>query len=608
MTDKKKTPNPLFRSVSYLARLAWKRRPRVYVWYFMQFIALVLDKTRYIIVPKFIFDEIVLLSKDAGNSSHLKNLALYVGITLLLALLHDIFNSVGSHLKSLDQLYITQQLQLDISDKSIRMDFEYTEDPEALDQMNRAKEGIEWYSGGFTGIFDQLFNIIANIFVVGGVVVVLVMKCPFLIPVQIAALIISAVLVDKNNKIELSFFSRLAKDNRIFNYYFWNVADPQYGKDVRLYNAANMLAVKSDVYLDGQINNTKKRIQKQMPRIFGLNITDIARNAFSYIYIGFRAIKGFLSVGDITLCLNSVSQAFDSIRSMITGVQEINKRCRYFSQYLTFMDYPDAKPHGEKSTVQGEHEIEFRNVSFKYPRADEYVLENINIKIKRGEHLSVVGLNGAGKTTFIKLLCRLYDVSDGQILVDGIDIKEYSEEEYNKLFAVLFQDFKLFAFAYRENITLEKSEYPLGEDQKKEIYQILEKTGMKTDVEKMKMGLETPVFKSFDRGGTELSGGQQQKTAISRALYRDAPIVILDEPTAALDPVAEFEIYRQFNELVGGKTAVYISHRLSSCRFCDHIAVFADHTIKEYGTHDELVKKVDGLYARMFSEQAKYYQ
>lgn len=608
MKDKTKLPNPLFKSLSYLARLAWKIRPRVYIWYFMQFIALMLEKVRYIIIPKFIFDEIVLLSKDAGNSSHLKNLGFYVGLTLVFILLHDIFNSIGSHLKSLDQLYIGQQLQLDISDKSIRMDFEYTEDPEALDQMNRAREGIEWYSGGFTGIFDQLFNIITNIFVVGGVVVVLILKCPILIPVQIAAMVISAVLVNKNNKIELSFFSKLAKDNRIFNYYFWNVADPQYGKDVRLYNAANMLAVKSDVYLDGQIHNTKRRIQKQLPRVFGLNLTDIVRNAFSYIYVGYRAVKGFLSVGDITLCLNSVSQAYESINTMITGVQEINKRCRYFSQYLTFMDYPDAKPHGEKSLVQGKHEIEFRNVSFKYPRAEDYVLENINIKIKSGEHLSVVGLNGAGKTTFIKLLCRLYDVTSGQILVDGIDIKEYSEEEYKKLFAVLFQDFKLFAFAYRENITLEKSEYPLGELQKEEILEILEKTGMKTDVEKMKKGLETPVFKSYEKDGTELSGGQQQKTAISRALYRDAPIVILDEPTAALDPIAEFEIYRQFNELVGGKTAVYISHRLSSCRFCDRIAVFADHTIKEYGTHDELVKMPDGLYARMFYEQAKYYR
>ena len=346
-----------------------------------------------------------------------------------------------------------------------------------------------------------------------------------------------------------------------------------------------------------------------MPFIFGMNFVDGIRNAFSYIYIGFRAVKGFLTVGDITLCLNSVSQAYESIRTMITGIQEMNKRCRYFSHYLVFMEYPDAKiPGNKKIKNDGDHEIEFKNVSFKYPRASEYVLENINIKIKSGEHLSVVGLNGAGKTTFIKLLCRLYDVTSCEILVDGINIKEYSEEEYKKLFAVLFQDFKLFAFAFRENITLEKSEYPLGENQKNEVNKILEKTVMKSDVEKMKLGLETPVFKSYEKDGQELSGGQQQKTAISRALYRDAPIVILDEPTAALDPIAEFEIYRQFNDLVGGKTAVYISHRLSSCRFCDRIAVFSDHTIKEYGTHDQLVKKKNGLYAKMFSEQAKYYQ
>lgn len=595
-------------SLIYLTRLGWRIRPRIFFCYFLQFIALVVDKARFVLIPKFIFDEVMLLAKDAGNAEHLKNLAIFVAVAIGMTVFHNIINSIAIHVKAVDQLFIGQQLQLDISDKSISMDFEYTEDPKALDQMNRAREGIDWYSGGFTGIFDQLFNVISNLFVVAGVIAVLVVKCPWLIPVQVLAMVLSALLVNRNNKIELSFFSRLAKDNRIFNYFFWNVADPQFGKDVRLYNAANMLAVKSDVYLDGQILNTKKRIIKQVPAVFGMNLVDVLRNAFSFFYIGQRAVKGFLSVGDITLCLNSVSVAYESIKSMITGIQEMNKRCRYFSQYLDFMDYPNAKIPGTEKVKQGNHEIEFRHVSFKYPRSEEYVLKDVNIKILNGEHLSVVGLNGAGKTTFIKLLCRLYDVTEGQILVDGIDIKEYSEEEYKKLFAVLFQDFKLFAFPYRENITLEKSEYPLGDLQKQEIERILEKTGMKEDVDKMIKGLETPVFKSYERNGTELSGGQQQKTAIARALYRDAPIVILDEPTAALDPIAEFEIYRKFNELVGGKTAVYISHRLSSCRFCDHIAVFSDHTIKEYGTHDELVRKTDGLYARMFNEQAKYYQ
>ncbi|MCQ2577725.1 MAG: ABC transporter ATP-binding protein/permease [Treponema sp.] len=604
MNNKK---SPVKRSLAYLSKLAWKHRPRVYIWYVIAFLCNLLQKVRFVVLPKFIFDELMLMVESASREAHLKNIIFYVGLTLGLELFTNLLNKVDN-IKMVDQVYLDQVMKLQISDKSIMMDFEHTEDPAVLDQLNRAREGIDWYSGGFTGIFDQILSIISNLFIALGVFTLLVLKCPMLLPVQLVAMVISIIMVHKNNLIELSFFSKLAKDNRVFGYYFWNVADPQFGKDIRLYDAANMLSVKSDVYLDGQINNTKKRINKQLPRVFVMNLVDVLRNAVSYVYIAFRAIKGFLTVGDITLCLNSVSTAYDSIRGMIMGVQEVNKRCKYFSQFLTFMDLPNAHLYGNTPVQEGDHEIEFRDVSFKYPRSEEFVLEHVNITIKSGEHLSVVGLNGAGKTTFIKLLCRLYDVTSGQILIDGINIKEYSDEEYKKLFAVLFQDFKLFAFAFRENITLSDSEYPLGDDQKAIIEKIVTQAGLKEDVKKLKLGLETPVFKSYDKDGTELSGGQQQKTAISRALYKDAPIVILDEPTAALDPVAEYEIYRQFNTLVGGKTAVYISHRLSSCKFCDRIAVFADHTIKEYGTHEELVKLENGIYSRMFNEQAKYYR
>ena len=270
-----------------------------------------------------------------------------------------------------------------------------------------------------------------------------------------------------------------------------------------------------------------------------------------------------------------------------------------------FLDYPAAMQTGERSLVDtgsDGHVITFCDVSFRYPRSDKYVLRHLNLTIRPGEHLSIVGLNGAGKTTFIKLLCRLYEVTEGEICIDGINIMEYSEEEYRKLFAVVFQDFKLFAFSLRENVA------PGVEDIDEErLEQVLTQTGLYEDAQKLPDGLDTMIYKSFDEKGVELSGGQQQKTAISRALYRDAPIVILDEPTAALDPIAEYEIYRQFHALVGGKTAIYISHRLSSCRFCDHIAVFAEETVKEYGTHDELVARADGIYAEMFRAQAQYY-
>ena len=331
------------------------------------------------------------------------------------------------------------------------------------------------------------------------------------------------------------------------------------------------------------------------------NLTNGLRDGLSYFYIGFKALTGAITLGDFTMCVSSASTLYWGLYAVVSGVADTIKSCGYAYEYLKFDAISDRMTKGDKSVSDGEHVIEFRNVSFKYPRSENYVLRNINITIKQGEHLSVVGLNGAGKTTFIKLLCRMYDVTDGEILIDNINIKDYSDSEYRKLFSVVFQDFELFAFSLKENIILDERE-----DEEK-LIKTLKMAGLYEDAMKLENKLDTTIFKSYDENGTELSGGQQQKTAICRALYRDSPIVILDEPTAALDPVAEYEIYKHFNKLVGGKTAIYISHRLSSCKFCDEIAVFADDTIKEYGTHDELVKIENGIYSEMYNAQAKYY-
>ncbi|MDE7300500.1 MAG: ABC transporter ATP-binding protein/permease, partial [Lachnospiraceae bacterium] len=307
---------------------------------------------------------------------------------------------------------------------------------------------------------------------------------------------------------------------------------------------------------------------------------------------------------------------------------------------------PDALSHGEKLPRSGEPTIEFRNVSFTYPGSQVSVLKNISVVLHPGEHVSIVGLNGAGKTTFIKLLCRLYDPTEGEILLDGVDIREIVYEEYVKLLAVVFQDFQLFAFTARENVTLaesfakaedmRKNEEKLAKDYEKgklhlweevadgdrtaakeqnpaqeknhNFEQVIEQTGLTKTLADLKYGADTYIMKSFDNEGCEMSGGQQQKLAIARALYKNAPVVILDEPTAALDPIAEYEIYRQFHSLVGGRTAIYISHRLSSCQFCDIIYVFVDGEIRERGTHEELVGLADGHYAKMFEAQAQYYR
>ena len=244
----------------------------------------------------------------------------------------------------------------------------------------------------------------------------------------------------------------------------------------------------------------------------------------------------------------------------------------------------------------------FHDVSFKYPGAGEYAIKNLNLKLYTGKSLAIVGMNGSGKTTMIKLLCRLYDPTDGKITLNGIDIREYDYNEYMALFSVVFQDFQLFSFSLGQNIAA-SAEYD-----SKQVEQCLISAGFDNRLSVMPNGLETPIYKDFAEDGVEISGGEAQKIALARALYKDAPFIFLDEPTAALDPIAEFDLYSRFNEIAGEKTVIYISHRLSSCRFCNDIAVFDGGKLIQYGSHDVLVDNREGRYYELWNAQAQYYE
>ena len=346
---------------------------------------------------------------------------------------------------------------------------------------------------------------------------------------------------------------------------------------------------------------------RQLPLQLLRDGTEILHDIAVYFYLGVLAILGKITIATCIQMVNAAGTFTGSLRNMVFCYQDILKRANYANEFVKFMDYPPAMPKGTLDVKEGKHIFEFRNLSFTYPGSEVQVLKNVNLTIREGEHLSVVGLNGAGKTTLVKLMCRLYDPTEGEILMDGINIKEYDYQQYMQVFAPVFQDFKLFAFKIRENLLLKDSEEMDPVTDEALARGTLRKIGMEEKVDSFKNGLDTVLFKQFDEEGIEPSGGEQQKLAIARALVKDAPVVILDEPTAALDPVAEYEIYKHFEELVKGKTAIYISHRLSSCQFCDHIAVFSEGGVKEYGTHEELVDLPGGVYAEMFAAQAQYY-
>ena len=600
-TENREKSNITLETLKFAAKTAWKNKPSLFFVYLLKLLSTTASTLLDVIMAKLIIDQLVLIVSGGETGLHIKNAFIIAGIYIAARLLTGLIGDACNHATAVLSEWFNEYIDLEIASHSMKMDFQHTEDPEALDALNKAKEGMSWYSGGITGVLDVVFALVLSCAQLLSVSTIILLTCPLLLPVQVIALVIISALNAKNNKIDRESFMKLSKFNRIFGYIFFQLADFRYGKDIRLYDSAEMMCKKAKYYADKQIDVWRETAKEQRPNSYGMDVTNALRDGTSYFYMGYLAITGAITVGDFSMCVSAAGTLYWSLYGVVTSVQQILQRCAYAHRYIEFMRYPEALEKGDKPIKSGEHTIEFRNVGFKYPRSEKAVLQNINLTIKSGEHLSIVGLNGAGKTTFIKLLCRLYDVTEGEILVDGVNIKEYSEEEYRKLFSVVFQDFQLFAFSLRENIAL-------GENTDKEsIEKVLELSGLLDDANKLPNGIDTMIYKSFDEDGTELSGGQRQKTAIARALYKNAPVVILDEPTAALDPVAEYEIYRQFNTLVGGKTAVYISHRLSSCKFCDRIVVFAEGTIKESGTHDELAEIENGIYAKMFSEQAKYY-
>ena len=331
-------------------------------------------------------------------------------------------------------------------------------------------------------------------------------------------------------------------------------------------------------------------------------LLSLLSNFAAYLVIGARALYGVLPIGDVLLYAGSVTRAMSDLQTFLATGSEFDYINSYLSTYEDFIAQPSMAYDGTlpiEKRDDGQYEFAFHDVSFSYPGTNIPVLEHVTLSFAVGEKTALVGRNGAGKTTLIKLLCRLYEPTSGYITLNGIDIRKYSYKEYTQAFSVVFQDFHLFSLPLDENIAAGT------EIDEAALQSSLAKVGLTGRVQQLPQGVRTRLYNN-NGSGVDLSGGEAQRTAIARALYKDAPFVILDEPTAALDPIAEAEIYEQFSQMTAGKTAVYISHRMSSCKFCDRIIVLDHGEIVEEGTHDSLMER-NGIYAKLYQKQAEYY-
>ena len=376
------------------------------------------------------------------------------------------------------------------------------------------------------------------------------------------------------------------------------------GKDVRLYRQDKLIMKIKNFALDLHKKAFRTMESSKYKFDMPLTFTGILLEALIYVFVCVYALLGTFGIGSIVKYVGFVETITGCITSYFAVFADIKYNTPFVEDYLAYFDIPQKMYQGSLTVEKrddNEYYVEFKDVSFKYPGSETYALRHVNMKFKVGEKLAVVGMNGSGKTTFIKLMCRLYDPTEGEILLNGVNIKKYDYDEYLAVFSVVFQDFKLFSFSLGENVA-SGADYDVDK-----VMAALHQSGFGERLATMPEGIKTTLYKDFDENGIEVSGGEAQKIALARALYKDSPFIILDEPTAALDPIAEYEIYSKFNEIVGDKTAIYISHRLSSCRFCDKIAVFDNGQIVQRGSHDELVADESGKYYELWHAQAQYY-
>ncbi|WP_125702133.1 ABC transporter ATP-binding protein [Lacticaseibacillus daqingensis] len=419
----------------------------------------------------------------------------------------------------------------------------------------------------------------------------------------VVPLVIGAWAVRHANVRQAAMIQQIIRGNRAFTYFSSFVEDFLHGPLIRLYRADELiLAIQRDATKASNDNYW----YGQLGYLHYTLIPNIAVNLLVgvlYLLIGLQALGGGIAIGTVLVAVGYLQQFMTTVNAFISDVGWYNNMVDYLQYYSTFFALPDATQSGhlpvEKRT-DNEFAIRFEDVSFKYPDSDTWALRHVTLTLHVGERLAVVGPNGSGKTTLIMLLCRLYRPTEGVITLNDINIDKYNEAEYQSLLGVVFQDFRLFAYSIAENVAA-SADYDEAR-----VWEALAVADVKDRVAAMPRGLETPITQALDATGIDISGGEAQKIAIARAWYKDAPIVILDEPTAALDPLSEYAIYQRFDALIGAKTAVYISHRMSSTRFAQRIVVFDHGQLVQDGTHDTLMA-APGLYRDLFNAQAQYY-
>lgn len=546
-------------------------------------------------------------------------IAAFVGSLFVLNVLTALFTKLDSDVRN----NIDQKLEAALAKKSLTMDYASFCDPMNRLNFKKAEEGSQ--SNGGIAMFSNyviqsFFAIIISAAISFSAITVLVMSrstvagslgyfadswrfVVLLVLLLIIPIVSTLFLLMKSANLQRNLFEEINDVNREMSYYESTVlASSESGKMIRLYGAAPLI-------IDIVLSSTRRFIKR-----FGIGMTKVkllegSSQMMTYLsifalygLIGVKVMSQAIEIGSVLFYVGTLQAFISSLVDNITQFSYANLSVHYLQYYIDYLELPESSHEGKSIKDEAAFEISFNDVYFCYPGSTTPALHHFNLVIHGHEKLAVVGRNGMGKTTFIKLLCRFYQPDSGTITLNGVDIQTLQLDEYLSQLGVVFQDFRLFAFSIAQNIA--------GSEHYDEarVMQALQLAGLYDRVQRLPLGINTVIKQQLDDDGVELSGGEAQKLAIARAWYTESKLIILDEPTAALDPVSEYEIYRHFDELVADHSAIYISHRMSSCRFCERIIVIDHGEVIQEGNHEQLMNEQNSLYYELFTAQAQYYQ
>lgn len=553
-------------------------------------------------MPKIILD---LIDKSVAVEKLVIVVACVGMIMTLLNLIKDYFSNQSWY--NFDK--IEYFIKGDYLRKVFKTDYKNMENPLFLDLTERARAAT-YYGRGFNGYCNRLSEVTYSVLVVIIAGAAIAFVNPIIIVVTSIISFITYRMLDNTMEWSKESFRDVMAGNNRKHYYFASVTrDFTYAKDIRLFGIDKLINIIWDDLNVIYFAACKKNHDKWIACEAKMSSVRLLQNIMIYSVLVYMVLQRSMSISNFVLYIGLTASFATSITDLFSLLVWINMNQLQMDDFRTLMDWKEEEPditnnEGVLTDINlGKYEFTFDNVSFKYPGHDKYVLKNINLTIKAGMKLAIVGANGAGKTTLTKLIMRLYEPTDGQILLNGRNIKEYDRREYQKIFAPVFQDIEIFAFPIWENVSMKKREVT---DFDKVIYD-LERSGLNKKVNEYDKGIETALLKIFDENGIDLSGGERQRLAMARALYQNRNVLVLDEPTAALDALAEEKMYQEFKSMTEGKTSLFISHRLSSTRFCDEIILFDDGKIAEQGSHDELMAKGE-KYFRLYELQSQYYK